>query len=116
MMAALPDLPAADLATLSAPRYVAGAAVRHAQSFAHGVQGYVDDRLADGPGWFSFDVEKITAPVIIVHGESDTIVPVAAARRNAALVPGAELRLFHDLGHFSIGALALEALLELAQR
>jgi pimeloyl-ACP methyl ester carboxylesterase len=27
--------------------------------FANGVQGYVDDRLADGPGWVSFDLTAV---------------------------------------------------------
>ena len=51
MFAGLADLPASDIATLTAPEALASATVKQAQSFAHGVQGYVDDRLADGPGW-----------------------------------------------------------------
>jgi pimeloyl-ACP methyl ester carboxylesterase len=70
--------------------------------FAHGVAGYVDDRLADGPGWGSFDVSAIRSPVVVLHGGSDSIVPVALAQHTAAIVPGATLRVFGQLGHFSI--------------
>ncbi len=116
MFAGLSNLPPADVATITDPHYVAGAASRQAQSFAHGALGYVDDRLADGPGWFSFDIGAVRAPVIIVHGGSDTIVPVVAARHSASLIQGAELRVFPDLGHLSIGPPALAALVELAKR
>ncbi len=108
------DLPDADRAALTAPAYVAAAAAAQAAMFAHGVQGYVDDRLADGPGWGSFDVGLVACPVVIVHGESDTVVPVVAARHTAALVPHAELRLHPHLGHFSVGEPAIQALAELA--
>jgi pimeloyl-ACP methyl ester carboxylesterase len=86
------------------------------QMFAHGVAGYVDDRRADGQGWASFDVTKVSCPAIVVHGEADTIVPVAHARRTAALVPGAELLIFADHGHLSVVAEVIPAALSLAPR
>jgi pimeloyl-ACP methyl ester carboxylesterase len=70
--------------------------------FAHGVAGYTDDRLADGGGWGTFDVTAITCPVAVIHGGSDTFVPVAHAQHTAAIVPGATLRIYEPLGHFSI--------------
>jgi len=70
--------------------------------FAPGVGGYVDDRLADGPGWGSFDVGAVRCPVIVLHGKADSICPVAHAHHTAAIVPGARLELHDDLGHFSI--------------
>jgi len=72
------------------------------QMFAQGVGGYTDDRRADGGGWGSFDVSAITCPVIVLHGSSDTFVPVAQAHHTAALVPGASVQIVDDLGHFSI--------------
>jgi len=39
--------------------------------FAQGLEGYTDDRLADGGGWVTFDVTTITCPVTILHGEMD---------------------------------------------
>jgi pimeloyl-ACP methyl ester carboxylesterase len=80
-----------------------------------GVQGYVDDRRADAPGWFSFDVSKVSCPVTICHGEADTIVPVLAAHHTHSLLPQSELRLFAPLGHLSIGGEALKAAGDLAK-
>jgi len=40
--------------------------------------------------------------VIVLHGAGDVIVPPAHARRTAAIVPHAELRILDELGHFSI--------------
>ena len=70
--------------------------------FAQGLEGYADDRLADGPGWVTFDVASIVCPVIVLHGGSDVIVDVVNARHTAAIVPNAELRIYDELGHFSI--------------
>ncbi|OYU69670.1 MAG: hypothetical protein CFE28_06435 [Alphaproteobacteria bacterium PA2] len=116
MMGGLEGLPEADMVFLTHPDYAAGAEASRAAMFANGVQAYVDDRLADGVGWVSFDVGKVRCPVIIVHGESDTIVPVVAAHHTASLIPQAELRLFRPLGHFSVGEPVVAALVELAHK
>ena len=78
--------------------------------FAQGVIGYVDDRLADGRGWHSFDVSAITCPVVVLHGESDTLAPVEHGRHTAAIVPGATLRTYEGLGHFSIALKVVETI------
>jgi pimeloyl-ACP methyl ester carboxylesterase len=70
--------------------------------FAQGVDGYADDRIADGPGWDSFDVGAIACPVIVLHGAADVICDPIHARHTTDLVPGAQLRLVPGLGHFSI--------------
>jgi len=72
------------------------------EAFAPGFWGYVDDRIADGPGWGTFDVSAITCPVVVLHGTGDTLVPVSHAHHTAALVPGATLRIVDRLGHLSI--------------
>jgi pimeloyl-ACP methyl ester carboxylesterase len=72
------------------------------EAFVPGFGGYVDDRLADGSGWDTFDVSAITCPVVVLHGSGDTLVPVAHAHHTAALVPGATLRIVDRLGHLSI--------------
>ena len=105
-----------DLALLSDP----AVAARFADNtpFAQGVVGYADDRLADGPryGWSSFDIRSVSAPVVVVHGEDDRIVPVAHAHNTAAVVPGSTLRTYADHGHLSIVAEVVPALRELALR
>lgn len=88
---------------------------KRAAKFAYGVEGYVDDRRADAGGWGSFDVAAVRCPVVIVHGESDTLVPVLAALHTKSLVKQAELRLFPKLGHLSIGEATVAALGDLAK-
>lgn len=97
-----PPLPPADMALFSNPEWLLGLVGSLPVMFAHGVAGYTDDRLADGPGWGSFDVSAIRCPVVVLHGGSDSIVPVAHAHHTAKIVPGASLRVFGELGHFSI--------------
>jgi pimeloyl-ACP methyl ester carboxylesterase len=114
--AAFGNMPEADVAVIRAGiADPAAAAAGDALKFANGMQGYVDDRRADAPGWFSFDVGKVTCPVVICHGESDTVVPVLAAHHTKSLVPHAELRLYQPLGHMSIGGETLKAAGELGQ-
>jgi pimeloyl-ACP methyl ester carboxylesterase len=56
--------------------------------FTYGAAGYVDDRLADGNGWTSFEVAAVTCPVVVLHGRADGMMPVANAHHTAAIVPG----------------------------
>jgi len=107
-------MPPADRALMQDPIFVAGMAAALPEIFAFSVQGYVDDRLADGVGWSSFEVAKIRCPVVVLHGEADNIVPVAHARHTASIVPGAKLTIVPDLGHFSIIGAVLPTLESLA--
>lgn len=81
--------------------------------FAHGLEGYADDRIADGGGWTSFDVGAIRCPVIVLHGVDDVIADVVHARHNAGIIPGAELRLVDGVGHFSIQDHIVRTLIDL---
>ena len=97
-----PPLPASDLAMLVGHPFGQAWMAEVPIMFAQGLDGYADDRIADGPGWVSFDVATITSPVVVLHGAADVICQPVHARHTAAIVPGAELRLVPDLGHFSI--------------
>ena len=72
--------------------------------FAWGVQGYADDRLADGLGWATFDVTEVACPVTVLHGEADRVVDVAHARHTASIIRDVRLELHPELGHFSVVA------------
>jgi pimeloyl-ACP methyl ester carboxylesterase len=108
-----PELPAADMALFTDPAWLAGFGDAMSQMFAHSVTGYVDDRLADGVGWVSFDVGAVRAPTIVLHGREDSIVDVAQAAHTASLVPGARLKVVDGLAHLSIVLKVPEALAEL---
>ena len=91
-----------DLALLSDPAFAAS--FGNNEAFAQGVFGYVDDRIADGPtfGWSSFDINRVSCPVIVIHGEQDGIVPLVHGQHTADVVPNAELRTFPQHGHLSV--------------
>jgi pimeloyl-ACP methyl ester carboxylesterase len=110
------SFPPADLAFMANPALAAF--VPDLEPFRQGVAGLVDDRMADGPakGWFSFDVRAVRCPVTILHGERDTLVPVAHARHIASLLPQARLEIFANDGHLSINDRVLPAVAELRSR
>lgn len=42
---------------------------------------------------------RITAPTLVVHGDSDPLFPIAHARDLAAKIPGAQLKIMEGMGH-----------------
>ena len=105
-----------DLELFRDPGWMREAGAAFQAMFAQGLEGFTDDRLADGPGWISFDVTAIRCPVTVLHGQSDRIVNVIHAYHTAELVPNAELLLFDDLGHFSITTKVVPAITNMLQR
>ncbi len=83
------------------------------EMFAQGLQGYTDDRLADGGGWVSFGPTAITCPVTVLHGGMDRMCDVVNALHTAEIVPNARLDLYEDLGHFSIETKLIATISEL---
>ncbi len=45
------------------------------------------------------NLTSITCPTLVVHGQQDVIVPVAAGQYLAQQIPHAELQIFEDCGH-----------------
>ncbi|MFC4907663.1 alpha/beta hydrolase [Actinomadura gamaensis] len=76
---------------------------------AGGPGGLVDDDLAYVAPW-GFDVARIAAPVLLLHGEEDRVVPCSHARWLAERCPGAELRSSARDGHISVLNAAPDAL------
>ncbi|WP_028660848.1 alpha/beta fold hydrolase [Nocardioides insulae] len=49
---------------------------------------------------FRPDLEKIDVPTLVIHGDDDQIVPIdVGGRRSAAMIDGAELRVYTGSGH-----------------
>lgn len=109
----VPPLPPADLALFTDPVWMTAMATSGAAMFAQGVQGYADDRIADGVGWVSFDVSAVHAPTIVLHGSDDSIVNVAQAGHTASLVAGARTKIVDGLAHLSIVGRIVPTLAEL---
>ena len=105
-----------DLALFGDPGWMKEATAGFPAMFAHGLEGYTDDRLADGAGWVTFDVRSIQCPVTVLHGGSDRMVDVIHAHHTAEVVPAAELLVFDNLGHFSIVTKVVPAIGNLLQR
>jgi pimeloyl-ACP methyl ester carboxylesterase len=72
-----------------------------AEAFRHGVAGYAQDMVIQGKPW-AFDPTSIAAPVHVVHGELDTLLPLAHSRHTTELIPGSILRVLPGHGHFTI--------------
>jgi pimeloyl-ACP methyl ester carboxylesterase len=71
------------------------------KALEHGNEGMVEDLLAGAQGW-GFALADITAPVLLLHGEADRMVPAAHGQWLAAHCPGAELRLIAGAGHITV--------------
>lgn len=102
-----------DWAALSGPWSWLLEVVQAAQ--AGGPQGAIDDDLAYVAPW-GFDPASIEAPVLLVHGARDRMVPSSHSAWLAARCPAAELRVIADAGHVSVLAHAEEALAWIAAR
>jgi pimeloyl-ACP methyl ester carboxylesterase len=68
---------------------------------AAGPAALIDDDLAAVRPW-GFDPATITAPVLLVHGAADRMIPAAHSRWLAAAIPAADLRIVPDEGHVSV--------------
>ncbi|MFB9895311.1 alpha/beta fold hydrolase [Planobispora takensis] len=68
---------------------------------AAGPGGLIDDDLAYVAPW-GFDPAGVSAPVLILHGGRDRVVPASHGEWLARRCPSAELRLSPDDGHLSI--------------
>ncbi|RKE17809.1 alpha/beta fold hydrolase [Streptomyces sp. TLI_171] len=69
-------------------------------AMAQTIEGGVDCVDAFGYTDFHEDLKKFDIPLLVVHGDDDQIVPIdATARKTAALVPGAELKVYEGGSH-----------------
>ncbi len=83
-----------------------------------GTDGCLDDELAYVAPW-GFEPAKAVAPVLLLHGGRDRVVPSSHSEWLAGCCPSAVLRLCPDDGHISVlnsGAATLEWLREHTDR
>ena len=95
-------LAASDAALFRDPDWMKAAMAGFPAMFEQGAVGYADDRIADGVGWVTFDVRDIRCRVTVLHGGEDLLCVPIHAEHTADIVPGAELVMIADAGHFSI--------------
>ena len=97
----LGELAPADQAALGDEELATTLMATMREAFRQGAGGYAQDVVVQGRAW-SFDAGAVVAPVQVIHGEADTVVPVAHARHTADVIPGASLLTWPDHGHISI--------------
>lgn len=71
------------------------------EAFSQGVRAYAQDIVIQGRPW-TFDPQAIVAPVLVHHGEADTMIPVAHSRHTTELISGARLTTWPQEGHISL--------------
>jgi pimeloyl-ACP methyl ester carboxylesterase len=105
-----PDQPPSSLDGLIAgpdPAYCEEPAIREhlrrsgRESLRPGIDGWLGDGLASVAPW-GFDPGAITAPVLLLQGVYDLMVPPAHARVLAGVIPHATLVIEPDEGHLTI--------------
>lgn len=80
-------------------------------ALAAGPGALIDDDLAYVAPW-GFDPGRVGAPVLLLHGGQDRVVPSSHSRWLASRCPSAELRLSPDDGHISVLHSGAEAAME----
>ncbi|HSH76378.1 MAG TPA: alpha/beta hydrolase [Longimicrobiales bacterium] len=75
--------------------------VARAEAFRQGIIGYAQDLAVQGRPW-PFDPATIRAPFHVLHGEMDTLVPLAHSRHTASRIPRASLEILSGHGHFTV--------------
>ena len=90
-----------DQRTLARPEVRAMLARDLGESLRQGVDAVLTDLRLEARPW-QLPLEAIRTPVALWHGDADRIVPPAAARHLAAVIPGAQAQVLPGLGHFMI--------------
>src|SRR4051794_4641186 len=94
------EMAPADVALLSDEAMLTGWLTTVGESFRQGVGGFAQDITVQATPW-TFDVTAIAAPTTVLHGEADTLVPIAHGRHTADIIPGATFVPLPDHGHVS---------------
>jgi pimeloyl-ACP methyl ester carboxylesterase len=94
-------LPEIDRQTLARPALHETLLVSWSEAFRGGMRGMVWDGCLYAWPW-GFQVEQITIPVQLWHGELDANVPVSMGRNLARRTSNCTARFYPDEGHFSL--------------
>lgn len=89
----------ADFAALEGEWISLGADVGRSAEFGH--DGLIDDDVAFASPW-GFELEQVAAPVLLVQGEGDRVVPRRHAAWMLSRLPNAQLWMRLDDGHVSV--------------
>ena len=96
-----PDLSPADKVTVGRPGFQVIVRAMSMEAFRAGGRGIVRDLRLEALPW-GVDLEAITVPVDVWHGQDDTIVRCKQAGILADAIPGARRHFLAGEGHFSL--------------
>ena len=91
-----------DLALMQSGRYDEHMEASKHEALGGGIGGWLDDGLATVAPW-GFDLASIHAPVLLLQGGRDLMVPPAHAHAMAAVLPRATLDYRSEEGHMTLG-------------
>ena len=95
------DLPERDRKLLARPDIAAlEAAVAADWGRRYGIDGWLEDDLALFARPWGFSPAAVTAPVELIYGEADVLVPAAHGRAWAQRLPAAMLTIVPNAGHW----------------
>jgi pimeloyl-ACP methyl ester carboxylesterase len=95
------ELPEPDTALLADEAAAQALTSALTEAFRQGIGGYAQDVFLEGHGW-PFDPSRIAAPVAVLHGELDTLVPIAHSRHTAEVIASSTVRTLPGHGHLTI--------------
>jgi pimeloyl-ACP methyl ester carboxylesterase len=91
----------ADLALFADDEVANGFVATTMEALRQGVGGFAQDVWLQGRPW-SFDPAAIVGRCHVLHGETDSLVPVRHAHHTASVIPGAQLITLPGHGHLSV--------------
>ena len=97
------ELPEPDTALLADEAAEQALTAALTEAFRQGIAGYAQDVYLEGRGW-RLDPTRIAAPVAVLHGELDTLVPIAHSRHTAEVIASSTFRTLPGHGHLTIVA------------
>jgi pimeloyl-ACP methyl ester carboxylesterase len=95
------EMPEPDRRLYEDERVAAMLSEARAEAFRQGVGGYAQDLAVQARPW-PFRPHAIAAPTVVVHGEQDSLLPLAHSRHTAEIVPGSKLDVLPGHGHFTV--------------
>lgn len=99
----------ADLEAFADPAYASAAMASLTEGARQGSRGGAADQWALGTEW-GFELDGVVQPVVIWHGDADTMVPVSHSVALGSALPNATVRILPGDGHYSIGVRVPEQL------
>lgn len=115
MAGMLADAPAEDRAIMLDPAWQRISRANTNEALRQGAEGWADESMVLLRDW-DFDLEKVGATVTWWHGDNDMNAPLSAAERTAARLRQADLRVWHNEGHFASQTHEAEIVRELLGR